>query len=783
MDSIDSDKESPQFDKIPKKRQKSNKRLGELLLDEDVVTKKQLKQALISQKNSKKKIGIILVEAGFATEKDIAVVLTIQYGLQYIDLTSADIRPDAIESLPLSIVEKYFVFPIDLNDKSIAIAMCDPSNIEAINVIESKTGKKVTPLITTQTEIKKAILQYYHNFKMGRLGEILIKAKLLDEKKLSICLEEQKKSKKKLGKIIVEKRILTEKQIATAISKQLNLPMVDLAKIKVGVNAIRLIPQNIAAQYNIFPIRTSSQSITIAMDNPTDMETINLVRKTTSMNVETVVSTPTDIKTAIKKHYISELFQKDESVDNRLKILSEKSEIVDSLQTLRLQSEDAPIVNLANKLLISAINDGASDIHIEPIPNAVRVRERIDGVLCDFTTLPNKVKTPLISRIKVMSNLDISERKRPQNGIIKINLDNRDIDIRVFTLPTHFGEKIVLRILDPTISRLDLESIGLVENDYKTLINCIETPQGMILVTGGAGSGKTTTLYSIIDYLTLNPYNIVSIEDPIEYAIRNVSQVQVKRKIEVDFANTLKTILRQDPDIIMVGEMRDQETANTAMQASISGHMVLSTLHTNTAITTITRLKNLGIPSYLIAGSLKCIVSQTLVRRLCVECKEEYTPSLEESKKIGLKNLKISDKKFNFYRAKGCAVCFNTGYKGRIGLFEVLGIDPTLRELIAEDAPIDVLSRAANDLGKTSLMEDGLRKAASGLTSFEELNRIAKVITEESITICSSCGEIINFNYYVCPYCGEPLKNRCPNCHKIRHHDWNVCPYCTTRLK
>ena len=612
-----------------------------------------------------------------------------------------------------------------------------------------------------------------------RLGEILIDAGAITKEQLLKSLEEQKRTKKRLGEVLVSLGFVTEKDIAQTLSTQLGIPYVDLTSAVVEPEAVELIKEKLAERHLILPLSVDKKVITIAMADPLNFEAINDVRFSTDRDVKPCVATPAQLRKAIQRYYhLSEPLQE---------ILEKMSgghvEIVESIEVSSQDVEEAvkrgespPIIRMVNSILIHAVKTRASDIHIEPRERSVLIRERVDGLLRDVFQLPKWVQGAVTSRIKIMSRMDIAEKRIPQDGRIKVRMQGRELDLRVSTLPTQYGEKIVIRVLDTQAAVLKLEEIGLSEKDYQRVRGIVERPQGIVLVTGPTGSGKSSTLYAIINHIKTEIINIVTLEDPIEYELSGVNQVAINEKTGLTFAYGLRSILRQDPDVIMVGEMRDAETANIAVQSSMTGHLVLSTLHTNTAIAAITRLKNLGLQSYMIASSLNGIIAQRLVRKLCERCKEPYTPSKEDLIKIGLKGKE--DIGLTFYRGVGCPQCGKTGYKGRMGIFEVFVVNSVIRELIANDATEDAILKAAMDSGMRYMSEDGIEKVKQGLTSIDELIRVVYVKEEEGLLVCRSCGESIRPDFVRCPFCGSSIVNKCDGCGKPREQEWRYCPYC-----
>jgi type II secretory ATPase GspE/PulE/Tfp pilus assembly ATPase PilB-like protein/ActR/RegA family two-component response regulator len=454
-------------------------------------------------------------------------------------------------------------------------------------------------------------------------------------------------------------------------------------------------------------------------------------------------------------------------------IVSDETEKVDlDKSDSRSAAELAPVVKMCNLILQEAIRSQASDVHLEPGLNCLEVRMRVDGVLREYIDVPKWLHHPLVSRLKILASLDIAERRLPQDGRITAKFQNNSVDLRISTLPTHFGEKVVLRILGTT-SIPPLESMGLSEWQFSTLTDCLSQPQGMILLTGPTGSGKTTTLYSMILTRRSPEINIVTVEDPIEYQLAGINQVQVNARANLTFAGCLRSILRQDPDVILVGEIRDLETAEIAFQAAVTGHLVMSTLHTNSSLAAITRLLDLGVDPSLINSSVNLIVAQRLARRICSQCKEPCTPPPEL-----LRRLRIDDPGHAFYRGRGCSACGKSGYAGRIGIYEMLRMTNTLKELIRQKASETQLRRGATAGGTRFLLDDGLSKVREGLTSLEELLRVIEVEAEETFQ-CPKCGSAVRREFKTCPYCMLTLRNICESCEQELKPEWKICPYCT----
>jgi type IV pilus assembly protein PilB len=566
----------------------------------------------------------------------------------------------------------------------------------------------------------------------SRLGEILVKDSLISADQLKQALDYQKKNGGRLGTCLVKMGLVSDDDITAVLSRQYGVPSINLKFYEVDPAVIRLVPQETAIRYQIVPLSRVGSTLTIAMTDPTNVFAMDDIKFMTGFNVEPVVASETAISEAIHKFYgdaesVEELdkVMKDLTGEEADALELEAEEAEMDLASLSKAAEEAPIIKLCNLILTDAVKRGASDIHVEPYEKEYRVRFRVDGILQNVMAPPMKLKDAITSRMKIMAKLDISEKRLPQDGRIMIKYlkdgKKKELDFRVSTVPTLFGEKIVLRLLDKENLRLDMTKLGFEPESLKKFERQILKPYGMVLVTGPTGSGKTNTLYSSVARLNTQDTNIMTAEDPVEFQLPGINQVQMKEQIGLNFASALRAFLRQDPNIILVGEIRDFETAEIAVKAALTGHLVLSTLHTNDAPSTISRLMNMGIEPFLVATSVNLICAQRLVRRICVQCKEPlqilpqalidagYTP--EEASRTVVQH------------GKGCQTCNNTGYKGRVGLYEVMEITDELRELILVGASALELKRKAMESGMITLRRSGLIKMAAGLTTMEEVVR------------------------------------------------------------
>ena len=565
----------------------------------------------------------------------------------------------------------------------------------------------------------------------ARLGELLVKEKLISQDQLKQALDYQKQHGGRLGTALVKMGLVTDDEVTAVLSRQYGVPSINLKYYEVDPTVVKLIPQETAVRYQIVPLSRVGSTLTIAMTDPTNVFAMDDIKFMTGFNVEPVVASESAIAEAISKFYgenasVQELDQVMKDLaggETDLELAGEEEQM--DLASLEKAAEEAPIIKLANLILTDSVRKGASDIHLEPYEKEYRVRFRVDGILQPVMNPPMKLKDALTSRLKIMAKLDISEKRLPQDGriMIKFSKDGKkkELDFRVSTVPTLYGEKIVLRLLDKENLRLDMTKLGFEQESLTKFERNILRPYGMVLVTGPTGSGKTNTLYSSVARLNSPETNIMTAEDPVEFQLAGINQVQMKEQIGLNFAAALRAFLRQDPNIILVGEIRDFETAEIAVKAALTGHLVLSTLHTNDAPSTISRLMNMGIEPFLVATSVNLICAQRLVRRICANCKEQLP--LPEQSILDAGYTPDEAKSTQIYKGKGCTVCNNTGYKGRVGLYEVMEITDELKELILVGASAMELKKKAIENGMITLRRSGLVKAALGHTTLEEVIR------------------------------------------------------------
>jgi len=553
--------------------------------------------------------------------------------------------------------------------------------------------------------------------KKVRLGDLLIENGLITEAQLKVALNESKKSGKKLGETLIDLDYIDENTIINVLSEQLGIDKVTTEDIHFEKPLKEILPEKLARKFKVVPVDFKDNEIIVATNDPTNIFMLDEIGRITKKEIIPTIISKDDLFNALEKIYGTEdrLYKIVSDVENKIVELGSDEEIAKSV------AEDSSVVMLVDGIISKAISERASDIHIEPDEDVLRVRYRVDGILHEVLSLSKVLHPAVISRIKIMSDIDIAEKRIPQDGRFKIRKDFKDIDFRVSTLPTNYGEKVVLRILDREQALLDLSNIGMDKYSLSVYQNIIDKPYGIILIAGPTGSGKTTTLYASLNKLNSLEKNIITVEDPIEYNFKLINQVNVDETAGLTFANALRSILRQDPDIIMVGEIRDRETAAISIQASLTGHLVLSTIHTNDAASSIVRLVEMGIEPYLVATSLIGVVGQRLVRKICPYCKVEYKPDAEIAAMLGI------DKNVPIYRGEGCEKCKYTGYQGRIGIYEVMGVGKKIRNIIAKGGSTDDIKQVALENGFRQMRESGFELVKNGVTTLEEVLRVTVI--------------------------------------------------------
>jgi type IV pilus assembly protein PilB len=728
----------------------------------------------------------------------LAEALSFELGIPYLDLRETSVDPVALNLIPLEMAKKYQMLPVAVKEKTLILAMEDPDDFEALDMARRASGLRVRPYITAGVAITQGIDTYYSKKTSGdslltssiptkepdedtltdsrkdtiraqpspkresrqsqkriKLGQLFIDAGLISQQDLQVALEENARHpNEKLGQTLVRLNYVNDQELAQALSFQLGIPYIDLKETPAESESIKLIPLKFAKKYRIMPVAVEHKTLILAMEDPFDFEAIEMAAFSSGCEIHPHIAGGKDIEEAIELYYSVDSFEDFTYAPGEMENFTQAE-----IQKLMKESEKIPVIKLVDSVVMRAISSRASDIHIEPQEKKVLIRHRIDGMMRKTMIIPKWVQNAVVSRIKIMANMDISERRLPQDGKIKITADNKSIDLRISTLPTQYGEKVVIRILDTGKSMMTLEEVGLLSENLRKVRNLIHLPKGIILVCGPTGSGKTTTIYAALTELVQKDINIITLEDPIEYALEGLNQVQINEKTGLTFAKALRSVLRQDPNVIFVGEIRDLETAEIALRASMTGHLVISTLHTNDAVSTISRLVDMNVAPYLIASCVSGIISQRLLRVLCEHCREEYKPSPEILQRVHI--WLRGEVSFPFYRGQGCDKCQKTGYRGRIPVHEILVITPEIRGLITQRAPESAIQEAARKHGMHTIMEDAVEKLSQGRTTIDEVERILFTLEDSETTI----------------------RLQCPSCHEFLEPDWRVCPYCTHRVQ
>jgi type IV pilus assembly protein PilB len=613
-----------------------------------------------------------------------------------------------------------------------------------------------------------------------RIGQVLVEAGVITTDQLESCIgvqaQQPRAERQRLGAIVLEHGLATERDIASALARTLGLELIELGNANIKSEAARMVPRAVAERFTALGLDHDNGVLRLAMADPTDIVALDDIRLITGVrSVVVVVAT----ESAIRKQ-LSRVWSLEEDASDVVASVDafEGSEADDEDGDARAGLDETPIVRLANVILADAVRALASDIHLEPGRDELVVRYRVDGLLRDVMALPRSVQSALTSRLKIISGLDIAERRRPQDGRTRLNVDGVFVDARVSTMRTMHGEKMVLRLLSRPEGVVPLSRVGLSEAQLEAFLRTIIAPQGLILITGPTGSGKTSTLYSAVTQLRTPDRNLVTLEDPVEMELGGINQTQVNEKAGITFANGLRSILRQDPDVILVGEVRDAETAELAMRASLTGHLVFTTLHTNDAAAAVTRLVDMGVEPFLIASSLALVLAQRLVRVPCQSCAAPYTPSPRTLQLLGLVEEDLVGARL--LRGRGCDACGETGYKGRVAIFELLEVDAAMRAVLTNKPTEATIRSTARAMGAHSLRTDGIVKALRGDTTLEEILRVTQV-DSVSGPRCHSCRRGLEADMAYCPWCAtEQQQTGCHSCGKALEHEWRVCPWCRT---
>ncbi len=616
-----------------------------------------------------------------------------------------------------------------------------------------------------------------------RLGDLLLEAGLIDASQLDSAIAEQKKTGQMLGAALVSLGLVLERDILTVLQRQLGLRLVDLEVTAADEAALATIKEEQAKKYLAIPLEIQGRkTLVVAMADPLNVAALEDLRFCSGLFIQPVLAAPSQILAAIERYYhidtsMNEVIQSIISNEDDVMVSAvTDNDETQAIDELLKEAEGRPIVRLTNWLLHRAVESRASDIHIEPHHNELMVRLRVDGLLREEQRLPKWTQGAIVSRIKVLANLDIAEKRAPQDGRLVAEISGRRVDMRVSTLPLTNGEKVVMRVVDQNRANVPLDAMGLSEHDLERLRGFLARPQGILLVTGPTGSGKSTLLYSALRQIQDVTRNITTVEDPVEYQIPGINQVQVDEKAKKTFAGALRAILRQDPDVIMIGEIRDKETAQIAFRASVTGHLVLSTVHTNDAAGAVTRLIDLGLEPFMVASSLIGVVSMRLVRTLCPKCKEPYEVEAASLNRMSGANER-HEGNVTLWRGQGCPTCSETGYNGRVGIFEVLAVTDAMRSLITRNVPDNEIRAAAIDAGMRPIGEDGLEKALDGRTTLDEVSRVV-YLAEQGVKVCPGCADVISQDFEYCPGCGQFVGEHCEKCNRRLEAGWQFCAGC-----
>jgi len=669
-------------------------------------------------------------------------------------------------------VYKFITKPWNDDDLRLTVSLA----IEQYDLIRENTSLK-KQAASQKKEIKR--LSRFVNTHRSQLGTFLLNDKIIDQTILEKALSIQTKSNNVLSRVLVNIGAVSEKTIISVIESNTGINRVSPAEFNVPDALASLIPKDICEKNILLPLKKSGPKLIVAMADPTDFAKIDDLSFITGMPVQPVIAPSKEILDKIKEIYgendafenaLSEIDLNDPT--EQIEIVLDEADEGSDIEELLRAKDKPPAIRIVNAIISDAMRHGASDVHIEPKTKFIMVRYRIDDLLVDKLHVPLNLHLAIVSRIKVMSELDIAERRRPQDGRITVKSSTRMVDMRISTLPTINGEKVVLRILDKNAASKEIEELGFSGKDLTVVSQFIERPQGIILATGPTGSGKTTTLYGLLRKGAKITKNFTTIEDPVEYYMGMAEQVNVREKIGLSFSTALRSILRQDPNVIMLGEIRDHETAEVTFHAALTGHLVLSTLHTNSSIAAITRLRDMGLEPYVISDALVGVIAQRLVRKICTHCLTEVTPDPDV-----LHSLRIQDQNFKSYKGSGCDHCNCSGYKGRIGIYEIFQVDAEIKRMIHQDATESELLHAARLIGMTTMLDDALNKIQNGITTCEEVLRVFGPQNTTEIS-CNHCGAFMEQRYHFCPYCGDEMIKMCMKCDQLLARDWQNCPQC-----
>lgn len=763
-------------------RSETAPRLGYILMGMGKLTEEQLREGIEIQESDGRPLGKILVALGAVSSEDLARAIAVQLNLEYVSLFDEDVDPEAVDRVPLKVLQQHGAIPIRFENEHLIVAMSSPNNLRARSDITIHAESPIIPVVAAEDAIhalhrrmfgedyeelepdegvdygdgpgranvnsgdrpargggdrgsgrnrddsrspsslvRSSRVRRFGGDQQTKIGNVLVKMGTITEENLGQALAIQKDSRQPLGKILRSLGLVTEADLAKALASRLRLDYINLAESDVDRGAASLVEQKVLRKHGVLPLRIEDGRLIVAMSDPTNIHAFEDLRIISGYPVSPVVALEEDIQRVHNKVFavgdeVNEILQ--EAAGD----VGESADVLDL--GLEVGTDEAPIIRLVSSILQQAIGDNASDIHIEPRAKELTVRMRVDGVLRETMSIPPKLQSGTLARLKILGSLDIAERRLPQDGRFSIKLGGQKIDIRVAALPTVYGEKIVLRLLDSASVEADLKKLGFAPKIFEKYQEIFQRPYGAILVTGPTGSGKSTTLYATLSELNSPEKNIITVEDPVELKIPGVNQVQVNTRAGLTFASGLRSILRSDPDIVMIGEIRDFETAKISVEAALTGHMVLATLHTNNAPSALGRLTDMGVEPFLTTSAVDCVIAQRLARRLCENCKEPV--EIEDEILSGMQfpfELLSKNEKPTFHKAVGCDRCGDSGYRGRVGIYELMAVNEEIRDLLLKRAPTNDIASAAERNGMIRLREDGLLKAAQGVTTIEEVLR------------------------------------------------------------
>jgi type IV pilus assembly protein PilB len=758
-------------------------RIGEILVSEGIISREQLQMALTMQRDDPRKLGEILLSLGFVTAGDLARALAKHLRLEFVVIS--ELPPDAVDEEALGLLDertarKYMALPLRSENGRLVVAMSDPNDMYALEDLRMIARQPVKPVVVTEEDLNGAFAHLFGSEDApyvenggeanylapdveeveeevpeepepavaeqvapddrengahaeatprprrsgvvgGRIGDILIAEGKISQEQLDEALLLQREDRREIGQILLSLGYVSKVDLARSLALRLRLEYVELTERDVDRPAVSLVDQKVLRRHGVLPLRVEGDRLVVAMSDPTNFYTLEDLKLISGYPITPVVAVDDEIRRVQNK-----VFAMGEEISEILKEAADDSVSFEEIGELELgdgEADNAPIVRLVGSILQQAVAEGVSDIHVEPRARELTVRMRVDGVLREVMSVPPRLQSGVVARLKILANLDIAERRLPQDGRFSVRLGGQKVDLRVATLPTVFGEKVVLRLLDTASVDVDLEGLGFAPEVLERYQEVYRRPYGTILVTGPTGSGKSTTLYATLRELNSPGRNIITVEDPVEYRMVGVNQIQVNPRVGLTFASGLRSILRSDPDVVMIGEIRDRETAKISVQAALTGHLVLATLHTNDAPAAVTRLTDMGVEPFLTSSAVDCVIAQRLARRLCERCKRPVEVDQETLSELGFPFERVVGDDLDFYEAVGCERCGGVGYRGRIGIYEMMVVGEEIRDLILRRASAAEVRRAAEAGGMIPLREDGLLKAARGVTTIEEVLR------------------------------------------------------------